>query len=920
MYQCRFVYVMVSAALVITPRGFAEDLYVPSEYSTIQAAVNAAPNGATIHVAPGTYEESIYLSWGQTVSIISERGPHNTIIDASDQFDFAIWAENPGPGSRLEGFTIRSEEGGVYIDEGGTFTIANCVFDAVDSISAVSAWAANLVIEQSTFSNNTAGQGAAVDLYETIATIIECVFTSNTASDGGAVHLGGESEASFTDCSFQSNVATSEGGAVYLSGQSVASFDSCTFADNEATFVGGAIANNFSTVNLLNCTFCGNSSDIYGSWNDQGGNTFNPQCPFEGCNDGIEIDCNDPEGDIISCSFSCWSEDFNDVLTVGEGPHQINVNWSINTFNKGWFSAPGNEIAYASGITDVTQITDASQFTFVSSGSVGPVCDASCSPTGVGEFVIVRNMTSNYYGVLRIDEINVVSIEPPLEGYASGRWWFQTNGSADFSGDSGPPKPQVLEVPSQFPTIQAAIDAAAFDNDDTVLVAPGTYNESLNFGGKTIIVKSSGGSAVTTIDAASLDQSAVVVPAGSGEGTRLEGFTITGGHAIEGGVNTNAGGGLRVTGSTVGKGTPSILTVVDCVFVENASQWSGGGAAILDNANVQFEGCTFQDNGTSSDGGSSGGGALVLNAEASFTDCSFIGNSAELGGGISINVNTNVTLSNTVFTANTAQTLGGGVLISPASVVVINGCDISGNIAASGGGLYISNPGSFDPAVVNIATTTICNNHPDDYAGEPWNDDGGNIVGELCIPDNNTPDDATPIIPGEPVSGTFAAATNDGTASCEPDGVDVFFSLTVTDGPVTLELHTCGSAVETALAVFDATDAELGCSTSCDDPPCSGKPTCLALSPLPNGEYLIRLSMIPSTRLGTGSAYVLNIETSPSGPVGDLNNDGVVDVSDLLLLLGAWGACPIKDPCPADLNGDGAVDVSDLLILLGNWG
>jgi spore coat protein A len=56
----------------------------------------------------------------------------------------------------------------------------------------------------------------------------------------------------------------------------------------------------------------------------------------------------------------------------------------------------------------------------------------------------------------------------------------------------------------------------------------------------------------------------------------------------------------------------------------------------------------------------------------------------------------------------------------------------------------------------------------------------------------------------------------------------------------------------------------------------------------------------------------------PSGPLGDLNGDGVVDVSDLLILLGAWGPC--GHHCPADLNGDGAVDVSDLLILLGNWG
>jgi hypothetical protein len=62
-----------------------------------------------------------------------------------------------------------------------------------------------------------------------------------------------------------------------------------------------------------------------------------------------------------------------------------------------------------------------------------------------------------------------------------------------------------------------------------------------------------------------------------------------------------------------------------------------------------------------------------------------------------------------------------------------------------------------------------------------------------------------------------------------------------------------------------------------------------------------------------------------ASPPGDLNGDGVVNVFDLLILLGAWGPCPPAEPgadgsCPADLHGDGAVDVFDLLILLGNWG
>ncbi len=51
---------------------------------------------------------------------------------------------------------------------------------------------------------------------------------------------------------------------------------------------------------------------------------------------------------------------------------------------------------------------------------------------------------------------------------------------------------------------------------------------------------------------------------------------------------------------------------------------------------------------------------------------------------------------------------------------------------------------------------------------------------------------------------------------------------------------------------------------------------------------------------------------------GDTNDDGVVNVFDLLDTLTAWGPCPI--PCPADFDLSGNVDVFDLLFVLSNWG
>jgi hypothetical protein len=55
-----------------------------------------------------------------------------------------------------------------------------------------------------------------------------------------------------------------------------------------------------------------------------------------------------------------------------------------------------------------------------------------------------------------------------------------------------------ITVPTNYPTIQSAINAA--NNGDTVLVAPGTYVENINFNGKAVTVTSSNGAGATIID------------------------------------------------------------------------------------------------------------------------------------------------------------------------------------------------------------------------------------------------------------------------------------------------------------------------------------------------------------------------------------------------------------------------------------
>jgi hypothetical protein len=173
-------------------------------------------------------------------------------------------------------------------------------------------------------------------------------------------------------------------------------------------------------------------------------------------------------------------------------------------------------------------------------------------------------------------------------------------------------QPATIHVPVDQPTIQDAIDATA--GGDTVLVAPGTYKENLDFLGKAITVISSGGNTVTTIDG---KQSGCVVMFVNGEGldSVLEGFTVTNGSGYSTGAYSSVyGGGIYCDSSSP--------TIRDNVITENKIETffsNGNGAGIYcTNASPLIEGNLIWKNlatGNNHTGGgiySGGGGSPMI--------------------------------------------------------------------------------------------------------------------------------------------------------------------------------------------------------------------------------------------------------------------------------------------------------------------
>ena len=233
---------------------------------------------------------------------------------------------------------------------------------------------------------------------------------------------------------------------------------------------------------------------------------------------------------------------------------------------------------------------------------------------------------------------------------------------------------KIIHVPADQPTIQAGINAAA--SGDTVLVAPGTYFENINFNGKAITVKSLSGAAKTIIDGSQLN---TVVTFSSGETTKsvLTGLTIRNGSA------NPYGGGIFIQNSS-----PSLI---GNIITGNQATNGGGGIGIVSGSPV-IQNNTISDNHQNPhvDLGV-GGGAIMINgpSSAQIVGNKITGNSwTASSGGVTIQSATAPMLMNNTISSNSGYD-GGGLWVEDTSSVLIVQNAIIGNTANNGGGVYL---------------------------------------------------------------------------------------------------------------------------------------------------------------------------------------------------------------------------------------
>jgi hypothetical protein len=238
-----------------------------------------------------------------------------------------------------------------------------------------------------------------------------------------------------------------------------------------------------------------------------------------------------------------------------------------------------------------------------------------------------------------------------------------------------------INVPASQPTIQAGIDAAS--DGDTVVVAPGTYFEHIDFKGKAIEVRGTPGTQPTVIDGGGTYH-AVLFRSGEGRLSVLKGFTITNGAFPEVQPVVLAGAGIAIN-----QASPTITQ--NLITGNDAGIRNGGGIGAVGGAPL------IKDNYISDNHAGGVGGGVYAGADAEIVMNTVHGNTAGAGAGIHIYPGAPLVRDN-VIDANHAGN-GGGLFIDGGGEYINN--VILENVAdAAGGGVYVI-AGSEPPTLLN---------------------------------------------------------------------------------------------------------------------------------------------------------------------------------------------------------------------------
>nr|WP_321358841.1 T9SS type A sorting domain-containing protein [uncultured Draconibacterium sp.] len=643
-------------------------------YYTVSEAIEAASDGQTIVLAPGT----ITLS-------ASEIDDNGVLIDKSLTIKGAGDADNPTivkvPVTYEEDANNATQSRVFHINaDGEEVSISNMTIRGGD-ISGLSGTACNgggvyvaagtvTTLERVAVSGSKAYMGGGVVNSGTL-TIASSTLSGNTARFGGGVYNHGT--LTITSSTLSGNTAeTSGGGAYNYSG--TLTLISTTIAGNTAVTNGAGIYTAdfyrlYAVNNIIAYNYKADGSayeGIYGS--DPSVFYGNHNIEIRGNNQWkIGSDLTDPVGNIA------YNYGTDGKGTGGSGAlfaaytivDETNKIYSPVLSDNGTVALADASIAIGAGV-------------YIGSDDSG---NYGFSTTSGGSYVSVKD------GLSSVTPTSVITTDQrgePISGTPSiGAYFVEVVPVAQI-GDTWD------DNITGYATITKAIEAAS--DGQTIVLAPGTITLS---------------DAEVTANGVRIDKSLTIKGAGDADNPTIVKVPITYAESQNGGETASASRVFNITAGTV---SISDMTIQGGDISGQASLQNSGGGIRINAGTVTLTNVTVSDSKAAYGGGVYNlDGILMINASIiSGNTASGSGNTASgsgYGGGV-LNSRGTFTINASTISGNTAETYGGGVYNSGS--LTINTSTISGNTAETyGGGAY-----NYSGTLTLISTTIAGNTAP----------------------------------------------------------------------------------------------------------------------------------------------------------------------------------------------------------------
>ncbi len=228
-------------------------LHVPGQYSSIQAAINAAVDGVEIQVAPGTYTESLLIS-AKAIRLVSSGGPEVTVLRSTGGTAVLRFVNSA---SSLEGFTVRGNLG------------TNSAIQCVNSQAIIK----GNTIRENILQSGSTTNGAGVNLSNCSGALINNLFINNVTAlgKGGAVSIESGSAPLLQNNIIVENSARATkwylgggpgGGGVYIGAGTAPKLVNNTISNNRAPGGGGVYVDSGALPSIQNCILSGNLAPV----------------------------------------------------------------------------------------------------------------------------------------------------------------------------------------------------------------------------------------------------------------------------------------------------------------------------------------------------------------------------------------------------------------------------------------------------------------------------------------------------------------------------------------------------------------------------------------------------------------------------------------------------------------------------------